>query len=148
MSATADDLLNGLRRRGYRITTPRRRVLDVLLARRESHLSCEEVTQALAAQGADMNATTVYRILQWLKDAGFVTQTDLGGGHDVYSWLGETPHHHLVCLNCRHIIDADDSLLEPLRRALRERHGFHARIEHFAIFGLCADCAREAATDD
>ncbi len=142
-----DHLLDDLRRQGYRITAQRRQVLEVLLAQQDAHLSHEEVTQALAARGHTLNAVTVYRVLQWLKDAGLVAQTDLGGGHDVYCWIGETVHHHLICLNCEHIIEMDDAIFEPLRQMLRERYGFQPRIEHFAIFGLCMACKQAQETD-
>jgi Fur family ferric uptake transcriptional regulator len=143
--ATLAALIERLREHGYRITTQRRLVLETLLeSNREAHhhFSCEDVTQRLVARGIDLDTATVYRILQWLKEADVVAQTDLGQGHDVYSLLGDIPHHHLICLHCGAVIEADDDPFEPLRESLRERYGFQARIEHFAIFGLCADCAR------
>ena len=142
---TLASLIERLRTQGYRITTQRRLVLEVLLeagCEAHCHFSHEDVTQRLEARGIDLDATTVYRILQWLKAAGIVAQTDLGEGHDVYSLLGEVPHHHLICLNCGAVIDAGDEPFEPLRAALEAQYGFQARIEHFAIFGLCADCAK------
>ncbi|MBN1963971.1 MAG: transcriptional repressor [Anaerolineae bacterium] len=136
-----EDILADLRAHGHRITTPRRLVLDELLAHRDVHLSCEDVIEALTTRGLELDPVTVYRTLQWLKDAGLVAQTDLGMGYAVYSWVEDPPHHHLVCQGCGRIINVDDALFESLRETLRTRYGFQARIEHFAIFGLCQDCA-------
>ncbi len=147
MGHDLDRLLDALRAHGYRITTQRRLVMEVLLARHPAHLSCDEVTAALAARGVDVDNATVYRILQWLKTVGLVAQTDLGTGHDTYSWVSDTPHHHLICLRCHRIIEAEDALFDSLRAALRERYGFQPRIEHFAIFGLCQDCAAQSSPD-
>ena len=145
---TLDALVDHLRAEGYRITMQRQLVLDVLLAEQKAiprHYSCEEVTARIAERGINLDNTTVYRILQWLKEAGVVAQTDLGQGHDVYSLVGLAPHHHLVCFNCGRTIDIDDTPFEPLRATLWERYQFKARIEHFAIFGLCEDCVAERA---
>lgn len=145
MAHTLEALLDRLRAGGYRITAQRRIVLETLLERQAEHchLSCEEVTQVVNARGLALDGTTVYRILQWLKEADLVAQTDVGAGHDVYSLVGATPHHHLICLRCGRVLDVDDALIAPLRAALRQEHGFEARIEHFAIFGLCRACAAQ-----
>ncbi len=142
MSLSLPALLDHLRAHGYRITAQRQIVLETLLARQgqHHHFSCEEVTQAVNARGLPLDTTTVYRILQWLKEANVIAQTDVGAGHDVYSLVGEHPHHHLICLRCGRVLDVDDDLFGPLRAALEKRHGFQARIEHFAIFGLCKNC--------
>ncbi len=147
-----ETLLARLRETGYRITTPRRLVLETLLDNPHGHChySLEMVAHDVAARGIDLDVTTVYRILQWLKEAGVVAQTDLGEGHAIYSLVGTTAHHHLICLNCQHIVEVDDALFEPLRVALQQDHHFKPRIEHFAVFGLCEVCAArtESPPDD
>jgi Fur family ferric uptake transcriptional regulator len=82
----------------------------------------------------------VYRILQWLKDLGIISQTDLGARGMVYELIDETPHHHLVCLNCGAVIGLDDSFTEDLRRRLRVEYSFEPRVDHLAIFGWCRHC--------
>jgi Fe2+ or Zn2+ uptake regulation protein len=54
-------------------------------------------------------------------------------------------HHHLICRACGELIEIDDALVAPLRKALRDRYGFVAGIDHLAIFGICDFCKREAA---
>lgn len=138
-----EELLAALRAAGHRITTQRRLVLAEMLCGPREHRSCEDVTGALNQRGLTMDPVTVYRVLQWLKDARLIAQTDLGMGYAVYSWIDDPPHHHLVCQTCGRIINVPDVLFEPLRETLREQYGFQARIEHFAVFGTCADCAQQ-----
>ncbi|HEC22607.1 MAG TPA: transcriptional repressor [Chloroflexi bacterium] len=134
-----EEIIATLRARGYRITLPRRQTLQILL-RAHSHLTCEQVHQRLVAQGLDVDEATTYRTLQWLKENGIIAQTDLGLGADVYSLIDSPLHHHLVCLRCGRISEISDSLFEPIRRQVRERYHFEPRIEHWAIFGICAEC--------
>ncbi len=140
---TLDTLLAELRRRKphARITAQRRLVLEALLTHTGEHLTCEDVAQAVAVRGVVLDQSTVYRILQWLKEIGMVSQTDLGLGSDVYCLLNGPMHHHLICLACGSITDIDDTLFSGMRRTLRLAYHFAPRIEHFAIFGFCHKCA-------
>jgi Fur family ferric uptake transcriptional regulator len=142
MDIELEETLNNLRAKGHRITMPRRWTLKVLLQEGE-HLTCEQVQAHLAEQDMRINTASVYRALQWLKENGIVAQTDLGIGADVYSLVGSCPHHHLVCLNCDEIIDAPNDLFDDLRERLLRDYNFRARIDHFAIFGLCESCQGE-----
>lgn len=136
-----DTIIDRLRQQGHRLTLPRRHVIDVLCAHPD-HLTVQDVHRHVQAHGIDLNETTIYRVLQWLKDAGLVAQTDLGRSEYVYQIISSHPHHHLVCLDCRRVIDLDDDAIAPLRTHLRTAHDFEPRIDHMAIFGLCGDCRR------
>lgn len=138
-----DLLLDDVRRRSpdTRITTQRRLVLEALLDDAAGHHTVEDIAATMAARGVVLDPSTIYRILQWLKDVGAVSQTDLGAGSDVYSLvMGAPPHHHLVCLHCGAVIDLDDAVFAGLRRTLQLVYHFNPRIEHFAIFGACQAC--------
>lgn len=136
---STDHILAQLRAQGERLTIQRRMVIETLCDHDE-HLSVIDIQSRLAEQDNKLNETTVYRILQWLKDTGVVSQTDLGQRGIVYQIIGPHPHHHLVCLNCGYVIDLDDSVLEPLRTQLHLEYGFEPRLDHMAFFGVCHDC--------
>jgi Fur family ferric uptake transcriptional regulator len=142
MELELEETLDALRAKGHRITLPRRWTLKILLQEGD-HVTCEQVQALLAKQDIQVNTASVYRALQWLKENGIVAQTDLGTGADVYSLVGSRPHHHLVCLNCDGIIDAPDDLFDDLRKRLLQDYHFKARIDHFAIFGVCEHCQDE-----
>ncbi len=139
---STDHILTQLRTQGERLTIQRRMVIETLCAHDE-HLSVIDIQSRLAKQDTELNETTVYRIVQWLKETGVVSQTDLGQRGIVYQIIGTLPHHHLVCLNCGCEIDLDDSVLEPLRAQLRLEYGFEPRLDHMAFFGMCHDCQSE-----
>jgi Fur family ferric uptake transcriptional regulator len=138
MSST-DAILDRLRHDRQRLTLQRRLIIEVLCERGD-HLTVNDVQQHLHSKGCDLNEPTVYRNLQWLKDQGIVSQTDLGGSGIVYQIVGARPHHHLVCLHCGGVVDLEDQLLDDLREQLRRRYGFEPRIDHMAIFGICQTC--------
>lgn len=145
-----DALVDVVRRRAphTRLTVQRRLVLEALLEDAAGHHTCEQVEDAASARGVALDQSTVYRILQWLKDMGVVAQTDLGTGSDVYSLVVSPPHHHLVCLHCGAIMDLDDAVFAGVRRTVQILYHFTPRIEHFAIFGACQACRSKRAGGD
>lgn len=144
-SGAAEQVLASLRQRGERLTPQRRAMIEALCAQ-PTHLTTADLLEALRERGVDLNEPTVYRILQWLKDVGMVSQTDLGGSGIVYQIMVGPRHHHLVCLNCGRVQDVDDALMDGLREQLRSRYGFEPRIDHMAFFGLCRACQAESET--
>jgi Fur family ferric uptake transcriptional regulator len=139
-------IIASLREVGYRLT-PQRMLIVSILHDSKGHVSAEDLHQRVKEQYPFVDISTVYRTLQLLKRLRIVTETDLGGGRVHYELSQEERHHHLVCRQCGKTFALDDLLIEPLRSALMDAHGFAADMEHFAIFGLCANCQAQALTE-
>ena len=145
--ASSESIIEKLREQGIRLTIQRRSVIEIV-CQHPDHLLIQDVQDLLLENGVELNETTIYRILQWLKDLGVVSQTDLGQQGVAYQLIGEEPHHHLVCLSCNKIITIDNALFASLNDALRQTYQFEPRIDHMAIFGLCSECQQtEQLTD-
>jgi Fur family ferric uptake transcriptional regulator len=129
-----------LRSSGQRLTPQRVLILELLYAHGD-HASAEELFDAAQERYPYINISTVYRTLEVLRDLGIVSETDLGDGVRQFALLTENRHHHLICLGCGHVDNVDDALFEDLRINLRESKQFEPRIDHLAIFGMCAACA-------
>ena len=113
-----------------------------VLQEADNHLTADEVFQRLGPMGSALNRSTVYRTLERFRDAGIVSETDLGGGVRVYQLLEIHRHHHLICLRCNGMMEIEDEPVDQMRAAIRERYGFEPRIDHLAIWGVCAECAQ------
>jgi Fur family ferric uptake transcriptional regulator len=134
------ELKQRLRGAGQRVTTQRIAVLSAFSVRGQ-HLTAEEICDRVESSSPAINRSTVYRTLERFRDLGLISETDLGGGVREYELLDEARHHHLICRECRAMIELDDDLVEPLREQIRAHYGFEAGIEHLALFGLCPYCA-------
>jgi len=128
-----------LQDQGYRLTPQRLAILEVIKGAGR-HMSIQDILDKLADSYPTLSVPTVYRNLQWLKAAGLVAETDLGGECHEYEYIAEHPHHHLVCLECGERLTLPDSLLDPVRAYLRDTLGYLPRAEHFAFFGICPAC--------
>ena len=135
----AERIAQRLRELGYRLTPQRVMIVDAI-ENSSHHISAEEIYSQVIARYPHMNISTIYRTMELLKRLGLVTETNLGEGRVRYHSADKGHHHHLVCQKCGKIIDLDETLLFPLKSALRERHNFEADLRHLAIFGLCLHC--------
>jgi Fur family ferric uptake transcriptional regulator len=136
-----DQVLQALHSRGERVTIQRRLVIEAL-CEDQVHRTVGDIRAAVRAKNpeTDLPEPTIYRILQWLKGLGLISQTDMGGAGVVYELLS-TPHHHLVCLSCGVVTDIDDGYFVELRERLQHTYAFAPRIEHMAIYGTCRSCS-------
>jgi Fur family ferric uptake transcriptional regulator len=133
------DLLNALRERGLRMT-PQRRAIVAEVLRAQGHISPTAIARRVQADMPGVNASTVYRTLALLEGVGVLQHSHVESGAE-YHRVEESHHVHLTCRNCGR--DDELSLEEAgrLRQLIRRHHGFEADLTHFAITGLCADCA-------
>lgn len=141
-STSSHEFAQQLRSSNQRATPQRVLILSVL-SEAGTHLTADEVYQRLGPMGSALNRSTVYRTLERFRDAGIVSETDLGGGVRVFERLATHRHHHLVCSRCNDMVEIDDTPVESMRLAIREQYGFEPHADHLAIWGVCPACSTE-----
>jgi Fur family ferric uptake transcriptional regulator len=110
----------------------------------KSFTSAQEIFLGLRAQGKHFGLATVYRALQTLTASGEVDVLRRPDGEALYRKCGEEHHHHLICKDCGKTIEIEGAEVEEWAHSIAIRHGF-ADISHSAeIYGVCADCYRQA----
>jgi len=139
----ADRSLTVLLRRQGRRVTPQRLLVHRVVSRRRTHLSAEQVHEAVAHELPGTSVPTIYATLDLLCELGLARRVQAGGRTVLFD--GRTgPHAHLVCRRCDGVTDLDASAeLEPLVRAAGGT-GFRADRADVVISGLCSDCASAA----
>lgn len=133
------DAVAVLRESGHKLT-PQRLMVVAALRHATGHQTAARILQEVQRVYPYVDISTVYRTVSVLKDLHLVTETDMGGGELVYEWVADGPHHHLICQRCGSVQRLPHEMLDGLGARLLEGYGFHADIDHFAIFGLCRTC--------
>lgn len=137
---TPDTLELRLRDAGFKLTPPRRAVLDVFAGPHE-HLSPDEVLRRGKRFYPRLGRATVYRTLELLTRIGVMRPIYLSQGRPAYTRI-EGGHHHLVCSRCDAIEElAGEDLARTVQR-LAHRSGFEIRSELLEVYGVCAKCQR------
>lgn len=135
---TDEELARRCREKGLRATPQRLAVYRALLSSRE-HPSPEAVHRAVTALLPSVALGTVYKILDSLEAAGLVEQVSLLSETKRYD-ANQAPHHHLVCIACKTVIDhVDEDLDIALPKAPKGFTPLEVRVQ---VVGLCAGCSR------
>jgi Fur family ferric uptake transcriptional regulator len=129
-----------LRGSGHKMT-PQRMMVLTSLRHADKHLSAAQIFERVKAAYPYVDISTVYRTLTVLKDLRLISETHMGGGDATFEWVNSEPHHHIICRSCHSVVELDHTYLTRFGEALRRDLGFEAEIDHFAVFGLCAQCA-------
>ncbi len=132
-----------LRDAGQKVT-PQRMLILCTVRHADHHMTAGQVLDEVKRSYPFVDASTVYRTLGSAAALGLVSETDMGAGDTQYEWIGKDRHHHLICRSCSGVQSLDNSYLDGLATALFDEMGFQSDIGHFAIFGLCAGCAKRA----
>jgi Fe2+ or Zn2+ uptake regulation protein len=147
----ASAMLRDLRRAGLKLT-PQRIAIVRLFAEETSHPTAQDLFERLRPSFPSMSFATVYNTLDTLARAGLAGIVRLPGkrGDAARFDPNTAPHHHAVCDGCGAVLDisagslaATPAALEKVRRAAP---GFSVRAVERIYRGLCAGCARAAAT--
>ena len=153
MSATysLDNLKQKLQNSPYKFTHQRKVVLEVFVNNPGVHLSAEEVHDILKQKAADIGLATVYRALELLcsKEIGILQKIDFGDGCSRYELNLTEPnshqHHHMICTNCKKVIEFSEDMLDDLEADIMKKCGFKVTDHQVKFFGLCEECRKEIA---
>ena len=88
-----------LRKAGLKITLPRLKILEILEATSNRHMSAEDIYKHLLDADEDIGLATVYRVLTQFEAAGLVTRHNFEGGHSVFELDDGQHHDHMVVVD-------------------------------------------------
>ncbi|MFA7074712.1 MAG: transcriptional repressor [Endomicrobiaceae bacterium] len=136
---------------GYRITVGRKEILDVL-TNSKGHLSAEEIYLKVHEKHPSVGLTTIYRTLDVLVGIGLLQKFDFGDDRARYEIIDSVNekghHHHLICTECKKIIDYKDfideesEMLKKTEKFLSEKYKFEIKKHVMEFYGLCSDCKK------
>jgi Fur family peroxide stress response transcriptional regulator len=124
---------------GLSVTHQRQVIYEALMNLKE-HPSPEAIYERVRKQIPSISLGTVYKNIKTFVESGIVKEVSLHHG----STRIETnmhPHHHLVCVKCKAIVDLKDDAIEPVRARRRLPNGFRVHRYSVEIIGLCHECA-------
>ncbi|MFE9557778.1 Fur family transcriptional regulator [Streptomyces sp. NPDC006703] len=134
------DLLKRLRGRGWRMTSQRRVVAEVLDGD-HMHLTADEVHVRAARRLPEISRATVYNTLGELVSLGEVMELSTQGRAKRYDPNAHHPHQHLVCSACGTIRDVHPTGDPLAGLPAEDRFGFTLSAVEIAYRGLCPSCA-------
>ncbi len=133
-----------LKKAGLKVTLPRLKILELLEKSKKRHVSAEEIYHQLLAQSEDVGLATVYRVLTQFETAGLVTRLRFDGEHSVFELQQSEHHDHLVCVDCGHVAEFVDEVIESRQIEIAKQHDFELTEHEMTLYGLCSTCRGRA----
>jgi len=113
-----------LRKVGLKVTLPRVKILQMLEASAQRHLSAEDVYKQLMEADEDVGLATVYRVLTQFETAGLVVRHNFDGGHSVFELERGEHHDHMVCVETGQVVEFHNEEIERLQETIAAENGF------------------------
>lgn len=133
--------LDCLKSSGYRLTSPRRAVVEVL-ANSQRALTAAEIFELAREQYPSLGLVSVYRTLEKLEELELIQRVHHPDSCQAFiaGFLGH--QHLLICQSCgrTQFFEGDD--LEPLFNRVAQESGYQISEHWLQLFGLCDECRK------
>lgn len=135
----AENIINLLKQKGYKITPTRLSVIEVL-TEMQNHPTAEKIYKKVSEKYPHISFATVYNTLQVLEDIGAAKVIWIDRKKARFE-LNVKPHSHIICKKCKRIYDVkrEISLPEELKREL-ENYGHTLEEWTITFSGICNSC--------
>ncbi len=141
MSGETSELRSALVEAGHRLTGPRIAVWDVV-ARSDSHLTAEEIAEAVRGADPTVNLSSIYRSLALFTDLGLVRESNLGSNEATHWELAHPDEQfHLKCTSCGAVEHHTGDLVSQIEDHLSDQHRFSADRVELLVTGTCEECS-------
>jgi len=135
----SDQWLSVLQDSGYRLTAPRRAIVEIMAAC-ERALSPVELFDLGRKSQPGLGLVTVYRTLEKMEQLGLVQRVHQPDGCHMYLRAARGHQHLILCQNCGKAVLFDGDELTTLFNSVAKSTGFVIKEHWLQLFGLCADC--------
>ena len=143
MRPTDKKLASILNQNGYKLTSQRLAVLDVI-ANAQEHLTPSAVHRKVSEDHSEIGLVTVYRTLEMLSNLGLICKVDRPGKSSSYTLAPAGHHHHLICSHCGAVADFTGCNLGELEQRLAQDTGFEIEGHMLQFMGMCKNCRRQS----
>lgn len=115
-------------------------ILDLLRDQEDRHLTAVEIFEHISTRLPAVNPSSVYRALDRLASEGLVSVSDMGSGANVYEFVHQKIHHHLVCHICGKNTLMNDQLVKDFFMRVEASSEYQITTNHLVLFGVCPEC--------
>ena len=137
-----DQWLERLQDSGYRLTGPRRALVEVMAGSHKA-LGPNDLYELGRAQCPGLGLVTVYRTLERLEELDLIERVHLPDGCHRYLRAAQGHQHMLLCTRCGQVAYFAGDELSGLFQRVASDTGYAVEEHWLQLFGQCPDCAGE-----
>ncbi len=135
----SNELYALLRQKGFRITAPKRQLLEIFFSNQDRMLSVSDVFHLLP-EGSGTDNATVYRNIQKFCELGVLESMIDDRGVSRYTIQEKEHHHFLICTRCGRIIRFPCTTHYWAKFA--STANFQETTHKLEVYGICSECQK------
>ena len=120
--------------------TPQRIAIYKELASTDQHPSTETIYKKIKDYYPNISLTTVYRTLETFEKLGLISVVNVLYNAARYD-ANLTPHHHIVCTECKKVEDVYDDSLNNLDISNKTLGDYKVEGYSLLLSGVCTSCS-------
>lgn len=128
-----------IKERGHRLTPQRLAILKIL-TQSEDHPSAEMIYDQIKAEYPVTSFATVYKTIALVKELGEALELEFSNDSNRYDGKKPYSHPHLICTECKKIIDPVLNSVDYLQLEIASQTGFKVVNHRLDFFGVCPEC--------
>lgn len=111
----------------------------------DNHLNAEDIVTAIKQNyKLNIGIATVYRILNLLEEMKIINGISISGNDSKVYELNLISHHdHIICLECKKIVEFYDDELEKIQESIAKENGFALESHDMMLYGICSECQKD-----
>jgi len=134
-----EQIIDKLRAREFRLTPQRLAVLKIL-AESRNHPTAEQIYNQVRLDFPAISLATIYKTVTLLKEIGELLELNTRDGSSHFDGNKPWRHSHVICTQCKNILDFEDLPLGGLSNEAAARTGYRIIDLQLDFFGLCPRC--------
>ncbi len=136
---SAELWLEQLQDNGYRLTTARRAVVNLIVGTNHA-LTPLEVFEQARKKNPGLGLVSVYRTLEKLEELHLIQRVHQPGGCQAFIAASQGHEHLLLCKSCGAVTFFEGDDLEGLINSIARKTGYKITEHWLQLFGVCASC--------
>jgi Fur family ferric uptake transcriptional regulator len=146
LNARVQYWLDELKSSGYRLTSARHSVVEILAASQFT-LNPTQIFVEARQLSPELGLVTVYRTLEKLEDLGLIQRVHRVNGCHSYIAAPAGHQHLLICDNCNRAEYFSGDNLSELIEQLDDERGYRIEGHWLQLHGICPDCRQKTSKE-
>lgn len=132
--------LERLRSAGYKLTSVRQTVLEVIY-RLGGHVTSAQVLEVVAQTNPTIGRASVFRTLDLFARLAIIRPTFIESSlTPSYVLMPNGHHHHVVCMTCNRVVEFEECDLDAIAAELERRLNVRIQGHLLEFYAICDHC--------
>ena len=134
------NLIKHLKENGYRVTTSREIICNILEQAGHEHFTADSLFKLAKKYTDNIDLATIYRTFELLEELDIIEHSHQAHSSGIYYLKSQQTNTHIACKNCGKIDDISQKTINKVHELIVKDTGYQIEKNHFVYSGKCNIC--------